>query len=72
MTKLLFNKWGGATAFGEGGMFYKLQEDGVTWKQSHTAIHFLLLDGAFGDDLTLRRFEPSAPSQVRLCCRSSM
>jgi photosystem II stability/assembly factor-like uncharacterized protein len=49
VTKLLFNQWGGAVAFGEGGLFYKLQEDGVTWKQSHTAIHFLLLDGAFGD-----------------------
>lgn len=49
VTKLLFNEWGGATAFGEGGMFYKLQEDGVTWKKSRRAIHFLLLDGAFGD-----------------------
>jgi photosystem II stability/assembly factor-like uncharacterized protein len=49
VTKLLFNQSGGAVAFGEGGLFYKLQEDGVTWKQSHTAIHFLLLDGSFGD-----------------------
>lgn len=49
VTRLLFNKWGGATAFGEGGMFYKLQEDGITWKKSKTAVHFLLLDGAFGD-----------------------
>ena len=49
VTKLLFNRWGGATAFGEGGIFYKLQDDGKTWKSSRTAIHFLLLDGAFGD-----------------------
>lgn len=50
VTKLLFGKDGSARAFGEGGIFYKLQEDGKTWKQSKTAIHFLLLDGAFGDD----------------------
>ena len=49
VTKLLFNREGAATAFGEGGIFYKLQEDGVSWKKSQTAIHFLLLDGAFGD-----------------------
>lgn len=49
VTKLLFNKNGGGTAFGEGGIFYKLQEDGTTWKKSQTSIHFLLLDGAFSD-----------------------
>lgn len=52
VTKLLFNKDGSATAFGEGGIFYKLQEDGVTWKKIQTAIHFLLLDGSFGDTMT--------------------
>ncbi len=51
VTKLLFNKNGGGTAFGEGGIFYKLQEDGTSWKKSQTAIHFLLLDGAFSDGL---------------------
>ena len=50
VTKLLFNKAGGATAFGEGGIFYKLQEDGRTWKKTVTAIHFVLLDGAYADD----------------------
>ncbi|MFL6373831.1 MAG: WD40/YVTN/BNR-like repeat-containing protein [Pyrinomonadaceae bacterium] len=50
VTHLLFNKDGSATAFGEGGIFYKLQPDGVTWRKSHTAIHFLLLDGALSDD----------------------
>ncbi len=50
VTRLLFNKQGSATAFGEGGIFYKLQEDGRTWKRSITAIHFLLLDGAYADD----------------------
>ncbi|MFN0277863.1 MAG: WD40/YVTN/BNR-like repeat-containing protein [Pyrinomonadaceae bacterium] len=49
VTKLLFNKNGGGTAFGEGGIFYKLQEDGTSWKKSQTSIHFLLLDGAFSD-----------------------
>lgn len=49
VTKLLFNKNGIGTAFGEGGIFYKLQEDGTSWKKSQTSIHFLLLDGAFSN-----------------------
>lgn len=49
VTRLLFDKWGRATAFGEGGLFYRLQEDGKTWKRSHTGLAFVLLDGAFGD-----------------------
>ncbi len=49
VTKLLFNKNGVGTAFGEGGIFYKLQEDGSMWKKSQTSIHFLLLDGAFSN-----------------------
>ena len=49
VTRLLFNKYGWGTAFGERGLFYKLQEDGLTWKKSKTAVHFLLLSGAFGD-----------------------
>ncbi|MBK6749014.1 MAG: hypothetical protein IPG67_03140 [Acidobacteria bacterium] len=48
VTKLLFNSKGWGTAFGEGGIFFKLQEDGKTWKASKSAIHFLLLDGAYG------------------------
>jgi len=52
VTKLLFSKNGLATAFGEGGIFYKLQEDGKTWKRSRAAIHFLLLDGAYSEALT--------------------
>lgn len=50
VTRLLFSPDGKATAFGEGGVFYKLQEDGVSWKKVQTSIHFLLLDGKFGDD----------------------
>ncbi|HEX3100200.1 MAG TPA: YCF48-related protein [Pyrinomonadaceae bacterium] len=50
VTKLLFSPDGKATAFGEGGVFYKLQEDGVTWKKVQTFIRFLLLDGSFGDE----------------------
>ena len=49
VAKLLFSKNGGGTAFGEAGIFYKLQEDGISWKKSQTSIHFLLLDGAFSD-----------------------
>ncbi|MFN2500629.1 MAG: WD40/YVTN/BNR-like repeat-containing protein [Pyrinomonadaceae bacterium] len=49
VTRLLFNHDGRATAFGEGGVFFKLQEDGVSWKKSKTAIHYLLLGGEFGD-----------------------
>lgn len=49
VTRLLFGKDGSGRAFGEGGIFYNLQDDGKTWKRSHTAIHFLLLDGALTD-----------------------
>jgi photosystem II stability/assembly factor-like uncharacterized protein len=50
VTRLLFGPDGRATAFGEGGIFYKLQEDGATWKKSASAIHFVLLDGGFGPE----------------------
>lgn len=50
VTKLLFKKDGSARAFGEGGVFYQLQEDGRTWRRYKTAIHYLLLDGAFADE----------------------
>ena len=50
VTKLLFHGDGRATAFGEGGVFYRLQDDCISWKKIQTAIHFLLLDGAFGDE----------------------
>src|SRR5437868_7552269 len=49
VTRLLFGKDGNARAFGEGGIFYKLQSDGVTWKKYNTAINYLLLDGALSD-----------------------
>lgn len=50
ITTLLFGKDGTARAFGEGGIFYKLQEDGRTWKRSLTAIHYVLMGGNFLDD----------------------
>ena len=50
VTKMLFGSDGRGMAFGEGGIFYKLQEDGVSWKKSQTAIHYLLLDGGYSDD----------------------
>ncbi len=49
VTRMLFAADGRAMAFGEGGIFYRLQPDGITWKRSTTAIHFVLLDGAFTD-----------------------
>ena len=51
VTKLLFNKDGMGTAFGEAGIFYKLQEDGLSWKKSLTGMHYLLLDGAYSDNI---------------------
>ena len=50
VTHLLFNSDGVGTAFGEGGIFYKLQPDGISWKKVQTAIHYLLLDGGYSDD----------------------
>lgn len=50
ITKLFFNMDGVGTAFGEGGVFFKMQEDGKTWKKSQTAIHYLLLDAAYADE----------------------
>ena len=50
VTKLIFNNDGIGTAFGEAGIFYKLQEDGMSWKKSQTAIHYLLLDGGYSTD----------------------
>ncbi|MBX3282967.1 MAG: hypothetical protein KF756_10860 [Acidobacteria bacterium] len=47
VTRILFDRNGLGLAFGEGGIFYRLQEDGKTWKKSRAAIHFLLLDGAY-------------------------
>lgn len=50
VTRLLFGKNGSARAFGEGGIFYDLQDDGYTWKRSRTALKYLLLNGSFADD----------------------
>ena len=50
VTRLFFNMDGVGTAFGEGGIFYKLQDDGVSWKKTQTAIHYLLLDAAYADE----------------------
>lgn len=49
VTRLIFTKNGWGTAFGEAGLFYKLQDDGRTWKPSKTAVKFLLLSGAFSE-----------------------
>lgn len=52
ITRLLFNTFGVTTAFGERGVFYRLQQDGISWKKSQSAMHYLLLDGAFSDEMT--------------------
>ena len=52
VTHILFSKGGSARAFGEGGIFYTLQPDKKTWKKSNSAVHFVLLNGAFSDDRT--------------------
>lgn len=49
VTRLAFNRLGWGTAFGEGGVFYKLQEDGKTWKKNPSTNHYLLLSGSFSD-----------------------
>lgn len=50
VTRMLFHEDGRATAFGEGGIFFGLQEDRASWKKSRTAIHYLLTDGAFANE----------------------
>lgn len=52
VTTILFDGAGRGTAFGEGGVFYSLQEDGRTWRKSRSAIHYLLLAGSFADQQT--------------------
>jgi photosystem II stability/assembly factor-like uncharacterized protein len=49
ITRLAFSKDGTGIAFGEAGVFYKLQEDGTSWKKFPSSVHFLLLGGAFSD-----------------------
>ena len=50
VTKLLFHDDGRATAFGEGGVFYRLKQDRIEWAKSVTGLRFLLLDGVFAND----------------------
>jgi len=51
IVKLLFRADGRTSAFGEGGVFYQLQPDGTSWKRTVSGINYLLLDGAYSDDL---------------------
>ncbi len=50
ITRLLFHEDGRATAFGEGGAFYGLQDDKLSWKKNQTGLRYLLLDGAFANE----------------------
>ncbi len=49
VARLLFDGKGSAVAIGEGGIFYRLSEDGKTWKRSASSIKYLLLGGDFID-----------------------
>ncbi|MBK9766596.1 MAG: hypothetical protein IPP63_06055 [Chloracidobacterium sp.] len=49
VAKLLFDGKGSAIAVGEGGIFYRLSEDGKSWKRSISSIKYLLLGGDFVD-----------------------
>lgn len=50
ITRLLFSPDGRAMAFGEGGVVFRLSEDGVSWKKTQTPMHYLLLDGGYASD----------------------
>ena len=50
ITKLVFNESGKGIAFGEGGVFFRLQDDGKTWKKTQTSMHYLLLAGGYATD----------------------
>ncbi|MBX7054008.1 MAG: hypothetical protein K1X36_03555 [Pyrinomonadaceae bacterium] len=49
VARLLFDDKGSAVAIGEGGIFYRLSEDGKAWKRSGSSIKYLLLGGDFFD-----------------------
>lgn len=49
VARLMFDGKGSAVAIGEGGIFYRLSEDGKTWKRTVSAIKYLLLGGDFVD-----------------------
>lgn len=50
MTTLMFTADGRGKVFGEGGVFYELQPDGVRWKKSSSIIRHLLLGGSVNPD----------------------
>lgn len=51
IAKLLFDRKGAVVnAFGEGGAFFTLAEDGKTWKKTASFIKYLLLDGMFSSE----------------------
>ena len=50
VTKIIFDKYGNGTAFGEGGAFFTLENDRKTWKKSVKPIKYLMLDGVFNAD----------------------
>ncbi len=47
VTKIIFDKYGNATAFGEAGIFYTLQLGDKEWKKDSQPIKYLMFDGTF-------------------------
>ena len=50
VTRIVFDKYGNGTAFGEGGAFFELPNNQKKWKKSITAFKYLLLDGVFSNE----------------------
>jgi photosystem II stability/assembly factor-like uncharacterized protein len=50
IAKIIFDKKGSALAFGEGGVFFALENDKKTWKKTPLFIKYLLLDGVYTDE----------------------
>lgn len=50
ISKIIFDKYGNAVAFGEGGSFFTLQKSGQIWKKNPSPARYLLLDGFFNDE----------------------
>jgi photosystem II stability/assembly factor-like uncharacterized protein len=50
IAKIIFNEKGAALAFGEGGVFFALDEDKKSWQKTPFFIKYLLLDGVYTDN----------------------
>lgn len=50
IARVLFNQYGSALAFGEGGAFFTLNQTEEKWKKLSAPVRYLLLDGFFTDN----------------------